>query len=201
MKKGFTLIELLIVIAIIAVLATAVTLILNPAELIKQGRDATRLSDLAAINSAIALYLVDVSNSGIGGVDNAACSTSSPFARCTDGILENFVTITGCTLSTSTTVDGTGWVTIDFQNISSGSPLSRIPIDPNNGSTNCGSGAEACFYAYGCNGTQYELNAAMESTRYRNNGTSDVESTDGGDVSNVYEIGNSPNLTCCDTLP
>jgi prepilin-type N-terminal cleavage/methylation domain-containing protein len=36
--KAFTLIELLVVIAILAVLAVAVTLILNPAELIRQGR-------------------------------------------------------------------------------------------------------------------------------------------------------------------
>ncbi len=49
-EKAFTLIELLVVIAILAVLAVAVTLILNPAELIRQGRDSIRLSDLATIN-------------------------------------------------------------------------------------------------------------------------------------------------------
>jgi len=57
MKKGFTLIELLVVIAIVAVLATAVVVILNPAQLVRQGRDANRISDLAAIHSALALYL------------------------------------------------------------------------------------------------------------------------------------------------
>ena len=196
MKRGFTLIELLIVIAILAVLATAVTLVLNPVELIKQGRDATRLSDLAAINSAIALYLADVSDAGIGGANNTVCS--SVLARCTYGSTENFEGISSCTTNASSTVDGTGWVAVDFENISGNSPLSRIPIDPNNGSTNCGSGGEACFYAYGCTGTEYELNAAMESVRYSNTGTSDVESTDGGDVAGVYEIGSSPNLTCCD---
>lgn len=38
-RKGFTLIELLIVIGILAVLATAVIMVLNPAELLKQARD------------------------------------------------------------------------------------------------------------------------------------------------------------------
>ena len=56
LKKGFTLIELLIVIAILAVLSVAVVLVLNPAELLKQARDSTRISDMAAINSASYLY-------------------------------------------------------------------------------------------------------------------------------------------------
>src|SRR3989344_7995871 len=56
---GFTLIELLIVIAILVVLSVAVVVILNPAELLRQARDSTRISDLASVNSAIALYLAD----------------------------------------------------------------------------------------------------------------------------------------------
>ncbi|MBI5220522.1 MAG: hypothetical protein HY978_01635, partial [Candidatus Liptonbacteria bacterium] len=40
----------------------------------------------------------------------------------------------------------------------------------------------------------YELNAKMESTKYSNGGGSDVESTDGGNVSTVYEIGTDPGL-------
>ncbi len=53
--RGFTLIELLVVIAVLATLAVAVVLVLNPAELIKEGRDTTRISDLAALNNAIGL--------------------------------------------------------------------------------------------------------------------------------------------------
>src|SRR5574343_2101828 len=60
LKKGFTLIELLVVIAILAILATVIVVIINPGELLKQARDTTRISDLAALNSAIALYLSDV---------------------------------------------------------------------------------------------------------------------------------------------
>src|ERR1700733_4058065 len=60
MRRAFTLIELLVVIAIIAVLAVVVILTLNPAELLKQSRDANRISDIATINQSLALYLEDV---------------------------------------------------------------------------------------------------------------------------------------------
>jgi len=58
-KNSFTLIELLVTIAILAVLAIAVVLVINPQELIKQGRDSTRLTDLGNINKALGLLLVD----------------------------------------------------------------------------------------------------------------------------------------------
>ncbi|MDD4931154.1 MAG: prepilin-type N-terminal cleavage/methylation domain-containing protein, partial [Candidatus Colwellbacteria bacterium] len=44
--KSFTLVELLIVIAILAVLAAAVVVVLNPAELLAQARDSQRSTDL-----------------------------------------------------------------------------------------------------------------------------------------------------------
>lgn len=51
-KKGFTLIELLIVIAIIAILGSATVLVLNPVELMKQGRDGTRINDMDSLERA-----------------------------------------------------------------------------------------------------------------------------------------------------
>lgn len=182
-KRGFTLIELLVVIAILAVLATAVVIILNPAELVKQGRDSTRISDLAALHSALALYLSDVSTASLG-----SCSASN--ARCTANGTSPFTTRSTCTVSTSTAVSGAGWVDVNFNDISSGSPLSRLPIDPVNSTT--------YFYAYGCNDTSktYEIDANMESSKYAAGGGGDVESNnkDGGDNANWYEIGNAPGL-------
>src|SRR3989344_7691542 len=59
LQKGFTLIELLIVIAIIAALAIAVFVALDPATRIKQAKDARRTADADTILTAIHASIVD----------------------------------------------------------------------------------------------------------------------------------------------
>src|SRR3989338_7505949 len=78
LRKGFTLIELLIVIGILAILATTVVLVLNPAQILAESRDTQRVSDLGAVQSAIGLYLATVASPTFGsatlcgtGTDNA----------------------------------------------------------------------------------------------------------------------------------
>jgi len=58
-KKGFTLIELIIVIAVIALLAAAVFVAVDPAKRIGEARDAQRWSDVTAVADAIMKYVVD----------------------------------------------------------------------------------------------------------------------------------------------
>ena len=65
-QGGFTLIELLIVIGIVAILATAVTLVLNPAEVLKQARDSTRIAELTSIYKALDLAAVQNSSINLG---------------------------------------------------------------------------------------------------------------------------------------
>jgi len=186
MKRGFTLIELLVVIAILAILAVAVVLVLNPVQLIKQARDSTRISDLATLNSAIAFYLADQSSPDLG-----VCTTT--YGRFTAATTTSpYTTAVSTSTVSSTAVSGTGWVDINFASTTGGSPIARLPADP----VNSVSGSNDYFYGYACDDTNkyYELNANMESTKYANGGGSDVESTDGGDNSAWYEVGNSLTL-------
>ena len=59
MKKGFTLIELLIVIAIIAIIAGAVLVAINPAKRIAEANDSQRWSEVNSLVNAISQFSVD----------------------------------------------------------------------------------------------------------------------------------------------
>ncbi|MDI6820734.1 MAG: prepilin-type N-terminal cleavage/methylation domain-containing protein [Patescibacteria group bacterium] len=198
MTRGFTLVELLIVIAILVVLSVAVVLVLNPAELIKQGRDSTRISDLSTLNSAIALYLADMINPNWATTTVRFCTKGAIFPEAT-------ATITTCLSNSISAVDGTGWVNnIEFRKISFGSPISRLPLDPLNttSTASCPSIVYAtttqigCFYGFRASTTVgvYEINANMESTKYKNGGAADVESKDGGNNDEWYEVGSNLNF-------
>ncbi len=58
-QKGFTLIELLIVIGIIAILAAAVIIAINPGRQFAQARQSTRQSHVASIANAFYAYAID----------------------------------------------------------------------------------------------------------------------------------------------
>lgn len=170
--------ELLIVIGILAILATTVALVLNPAELLRQARDSQRLSDLRTINSAIGLWFA-----------SASSTTMTSTTTCTVGT-SLFSGDTGsCVTNAITAVDGTGWVgSINFNNIPGGSPLSRLPLDPSQTTT--------YYYIFKNDGTYYELNTNLESVKYSSGGPADAESNtkDGGDNANIIEVGNDPVL-------
>lgn len=182
-RKGFTLIELLVVIAILAALAAGVILVLNPAELLKQSRDSTRLSDLAALNNAISVWVTDFGPAATNWTATTTCAST---------VATQFPLLSGndtCTQKIGTNVDGTGWVNIDLNQISGGAPLARLPIDP--------LGTESAAYWYGYRSTstvgKYKLIAKMESEKNVQGGTIDVESTDGGVLPGYYELGSELN--------
>lgn len=177
LSKGFTLVELLVVIALIAVLAVAVILTLNPAELLKQGRDSTRVSDLGNINSALSLFFVDVATSS--WLSSGNCYVHASATSCSARFTGSPTTVT----STSQAVDGTGWIPINLKLISAGAPLSRYPIDPVNNTT--------LFYAFRASSSMgyYEINADLESNKYI-----PQEGSDGGNNNTLYEVGTDLSL-------
>jgi len=179
--KGFTLIELIIVIAIIAILATTVILVLNPVNILAEARDSQRIADLGQLNSALGLYLATVGTPALGTAGNCNVHIAGLAVNCAGRH------VGATTVATGRNVDGTGWIPVNLTLTSGGAPLSALPVDPSNTTT--------YFYSYATNGTStYELNANMESGRYANGGDGDVESTDGGSLADVYELGNDPGL-------
>lgn len=75
LKSGFTLIELLIVIALIAVLAGAVIIALNPARQFQQARNSERWSHVSVISNAIQQNIAE--NRGAWTCDVGAIPTST----------------------------------------------------------------------------------------------------------------------------
>jgi prepilin-type N-terminal cleavage/methylation domain-containing protein len=183
--SGFTLIELLVVIAIIAILAVVVVLTLNPAQLLAQSRDASRVSDMATLTSALNLYTTDqagVSTFSLGNASDTYISiydlsaTSTAGDQCQGLSVPSLNTFTGqswqCAASTTPrTVNGTGWLPVNFTNISAGSPLGSLPVDPVN-QTSTG-----LFYAYNTNGPQFEVTANLESQKYKTQYGSSVQTS------------------------
>jgi|SRR3989344_5182435 len=181
MSKGFTLVELLIVIAILGVLSAAVVLVLNPAELLEQSRDSTRVTDLSALHRAIALYITDAVSPDMDTLENCAVNTFS------NAIITTYTFSGGSSkVIASRAINGTGWLPINFSAIAGGSPLGTLPADIVNSGD--------YVYRYACNNSAktFELNAYLESEKYATN--FDFDGRDGGTHPGVYEVGNEPGL-------
>ena len=186
-RKGFTLIEILIVIAIVAVLSAAIILALSPAEILRKSRDATRIADLSTLNNALVRYLSDVNSPDLdgnwGGAQGCSAHASSGMTGACNTGGRFATTSVNWVASSSLAIDGTGWIPVDFTLISSGAPISSLPKDPTNDGT--------YFYAYAVDkgALRYEINADMESAKYRSGGSGDLEGNDGGNDNNLYEVG------------
>ncbi|MDP3729331.1 MAG: type II secretion system protein [bacterium] len=188
--KGFTLLELVIVIGILAILGAISVLVLNPAELFAQARDTTRLEDLNTVKNALALYLAteNTTDLSFGGTTCNNELTPTCWSSATGVALNCGGRHVGASdADNGRAVDGLGWVPVNLAGMSAGSPLAVLPADPINNATN--------FYSYACNNATktFELNAALQSTRYTT--TDDRDGQDGGNQAGVYEIGTAPGLS------
>jgi len=122
--RGFTLIELLIVVTIIATLAVTVFVALNPAQRLKDAKDARRTSDVDTILTAIHVYIVDNKGSYPTGLSA--------------GMVEKQL---GTSTNPPTCVISTGGCSVagaaDCVNLSTplAPYLKSIPVSPQSGST------------------------------------------------------------------
>lgn len=174
---GFTLLELLIVIAIIAILSVALIIVINPAETLKKSRDAQRISDLSTLKTALGIYTTSTSTPTLSGAGYGPCLATGLAAG------------TSTSLSTaSTTVDGTGWIPVNFNSLTGGSPISNLPVDPINTGSN--------VYWFSCDSTTntYVISALLESAAYGPGGTDDKSAKDGGINAGRYEVGTNLKL-------
>ncbi len=210
--KGFTLLELLIVIAIIAVLSVILVIVLNPAETIKKSRDAQRISDINTMKTALGLYLTSTTTPYLGGVAaNTTCKSTPTGAYASgDAIFYSLASATDITdasidggatdvpiatqAATPALTDGTGWIPVNFDTLTGGSPISNLPVDPVNAVATGGSLATIStsdfFYRYACAVTPltFEIDAQLESIAYTTS-PDDKRATDGGNNANIYEVG------------
>ncbi len=174
-RKGFTLIELLVVIGILAVLSTATALIINPVGLFAQGRDSRRMSDLNKINSALDLYQVNLGQP-LPQDNTIYVSLPDSSPTCAGHNLPplNPGWFYACKTSANyKNTNGTGWIPINFSNLSQAS-FDKIPVDPRN--------TKPYYYTYVPGRL---LTAGIESVKFLR----DVAAKDGGTDSTRYEMG------------
>ncbi len=167
LNRGFTLLELLIVIAIIAILSVALIIVINPAETLKKSRDANRISDLNTIKTALGIYLTSTTTPYLGGnLADTSCGT-----------------LKSSTTTAIYTTDSSGWIPVNLNSLTSGSPISNLPQDPINDTT--------YGYWYKCNSAAktFEVSTLLESAAYGPGGTDDKATKDGGNEATRYEVG------------
>jgi prepilin-type N-terminal cleavage/methylation domain-containing protein len=199
-KVGFTLIELIVVLAIIGVLVGILVAVIRPQQIFARLRDTQRQSDLNRLANAIQTYIAEFAQNpsaiiltgdpGIGGI-NGCLGGSTPTIYYSANTQPGTVNTTSPSglgtfirgrASTSTAVNGTGWLPVNFASATTLN-LTALPIDPRNSDIN-----GSFYYTYACTrDLNFELNANLEVM-------TDAERDDGGDSTVLYEVGPQKNL-------
>jgi prepilin-type N-terminal cleavage/methylation domain-containing protein len=203
--RGFTLTEILVVIFIIAIIIGLGFFYINPLEIFKEIRDQQRIKDLEVLSSAILNYIkisnevdLDGENYVLTGKDeeNPSIYLSLPFDKATlsfSTITSNDGTIWSIKYNASSTnlklINGEGWLPINL--IEETSIISNLPVDPLN--TISQDSKKNYFYSYVFKRStnEFEINANLESKKFKKGGSNDIVSNDGGSDLEILEVGNN----------
>ena len=139
------------------------------------------------MKTAIAYYVTETASPSIGTVSNTFSDVAT--VAC-------FGTASG---TQALTTAGLGWIPINFSGMTGGSPIGSLPTDPNKTAVGATPGR---YYVYGVLSTTdytFKLVVNMESTYYTTSGGGDVETGDGGTVTDLYEVGTGMTLAIAAT--
>lgn len=198
-KKGFTLLELLIVIAILAVLGAIVVFLLNPAETLRKARDSQRISDLSTIKTALGIYIASKNSPLLDNGTNTSCVGGGGTVKLwvSDSAVTDLTAPSGFAFATSSVAsssltNGTGWLPVNLDSLTGGSPISNMPVDPINAANDVSNiASSSLMYRYACKKSPlgFEVNARLESGAFGPGGEDDRATKDGGDNPTLYEVG------------
>ena len=180
-SKSFTLVELLIVISILAVLSSAVVVVINPIEMLRQGRDITRMREVSSINRTLSMFQKDRPTVSMGLANRIHVSIPDTSTTCANLGLPTLPLgweYRCVPIADLRRIDGNGWIPINFTTMFQGSPLASLPIDPTNTT------ASSNFYVYVTDGRTWVLASLLESERH-----APFASRDGGTDPARFEAG------------
>jgi hypothetical protein len=182
LNSSFSLIEIIIVLFLIALISGLMVVILKPGTFFQRARDTKRVSDLSKIEEIFqAKKFSDLSFSENKFLDPKIVYISLPDSSSTCGSWLSELPSLPSSYSyrcsaTPTNIDGTGWIPLDFQGITS---ENFLPIDPIN--------KPPYYYTFVVGGS-YEIEAKMENNFQ-------ISFNDGGDSGFFYEKGSNLKLT------
>lgn len=157
-KKGFTLIELIIVIAIIAILAAAIFVAIDPARRLHEARNSRRWSDVTTILDTVVKYQVDNEGTHYATVaaltagEFAIIGTQTADATCSDAHASGYYdnATEACEGSDADDTDAVGDC-VDLSGIGS-NYLATVPYDPGIGTSTEGFANSRYYIGVDANG-------------------------------------------------